>query len=384
MIPRHIFNEDHDMLRESVRAFLAQEAAPYHAQWEKDGHVDRELWIKAGEMGFLCPNVPEEYGGPGLDFLFNMVVTEEISHANLSGIGWGLHSDIAVPYITNYGTEEQKQTFLPGCVSGEYITAIAMSEPAAGSDLQGVKTTAVRDGDGWVMNGSKTFITNGQLANLIIVVAKTDPSAGAKGTSLFLVDTDKTPGFERGRNLEKIGMKAQDTSELFFNDAKLPADALLGGEGQGFGYLMDELPQERLSVAANAVANSAAALEWTREYVTDRKAFGKPISAFQNTQFVMADLATEIAVTRAFVDRCAELHVTGDLDTATASMAKLKATELQCRVLDDCVQLHGGYGYMWEYPVARAWADARVQRIYAGTSEVMKMIIARSLFGGGR
>jgi acyl-CoA dehydrogenase len=384
MIPRKLFNEDHDMLRESVRAFLAQEAAPFHEQWEKDGQVDRALWNKAGEMGFLCPTVPEEYGGPGLDFRFNIVVTEEIGYAGLTGIGWGLHSDIGVPYIVNYASEEVKQKYLPGCVSGEYVTAIAMSEPGAGSDLQGIKTTAVRNDDGWVLNGSKTFITNGQHANLIVVVAKTDPSQGARGTSLFLVDTDNAPGFERGRNLDKMGMKAQDTSELFFNNVQLPEDALIGGEGQGFGCLMDELPQERLNVAVLAMASIEAALEWTVDYVTDRKAFGKPIASFQNTQFVLADLATEFNAARVFVDRCAELHVEGNLDTATASMAKLKSTELQCRVMDECVQLHGGYGYMWEYPIARAFVDARVQRIYAGTSEVMKLIIARSMLGGSR
>ncbi|MDX1571927.1 MAG: acyl-CoA dehydrogenase family protein, partial [Xanthomonadales bacterium] len=327
------------------------------------------------------PTVPEEYGGPGLDFRCNIVVTEEIARFGLSGIGWGLHSDIAVPYIIRYGTEEQKQKYLPGCVSGEYITALAMTEPGTGSDLQAIKTSARRDNDGWILNGSKTFITNGQLANLIIVAAKTDPAAGAKGTSLFLLETDGCEGFERGRNLEKIGMKAQDTSELFFNNVRLPEDALLGGEGRGFAHMMDELPQERLSVSCNAVASAEAALEWTKDYVRERTAFGRPIAGFQNTQFVMAELATEVQVTRAFIDRCAELHLEGKLDTVTASMAKLKCTDLQCKVLDECVQLHGGYGYMWEYPIARAFVDARVQRIYAGTNEIMKLIIARSILG---
>ena len=381
MIPRTLFEEEHEMLRDAVRGFLEQEAVPYHDAWEKAGQVDRSLWTKGGEQGFLSPTVPEEYGGPGLDFRCNIVVTEEIARFGLSGIGWGLHSDIAVPYIIRYGTEEQKQKYLPGCVSGEYITALAMTEPGTGSDLQAIKTSARRDNDGWILNGSKTFITNGQLANLIIVAAKTDPAAGAKGTSLFLLETDGCEGFERGRNLEKIGMKAQDTSELFFNNVRLPEDALLGGEGRGFAHMMDELPQERLSVSCNAVASAEAALEWTKDYVRERTAFGRPIAGFQNTQFVMAELATEVQVTRAFIDRCAELHLEGKLDTVTASMAKLKCTDLQCKVLDECVQLHGGYGYMWEYPIARAFVDARVQRIYAGTNEIMKLIIARSILG---
>jgi len=378
MIARTLFNDDHELFRDSLRKFLEQEATPFHEQWEKDGHVDRELWRKAGEMGFLSPTVSEEFGGVGVDFLYNCIVDEELAFAGLSGIGWGLHSDIAVPYIENYGTDSQKQKYLPACVSGDIITAIAMTEPGTGSDLQSVKSNAVRNDQGWLLNGSKTFITNGQMADLVIVVAKTDPSEGAKGISLFLVESG-TAGFERGRNLEKIGLKAQDTSELFFNNVQLPEDALLGGEGMGFVYLMEELAQERLSVGINAVASCEAALNMTRDYVRERKAFGKPISAFQNTQFVLADLATEIQCTRVFVDQCVALHLEGKLDPPTAAMVKLKTTELQCRVMDECLQLHGGYGYMWEYPIARGFVDARVQRIYAGTNEVMKIIIARSL-----
>lgn len=379
MIPRTLFSDEHEMLRDSVRRFLKAEAEPFHAQWEKDGQTDRGLWKKAGEQGFLCPTLPPEYGGAGADFRYNVVITEEIANLGLSGIGWGLHSDIVVPYLQRYGTEEQRQQWLPRCVTGDFVTAIAMTEPGTGSDLQGVRTHAVRTESGWRMNGSKTFITNGQHANLIIVVAKTEAGSGAKGLSLFVVETDNVKGFERGRNLDKIGMKAQDTSELFFNDVDLPADALLGEEGRGFVYLMQELPQERLSVALNAIASCEAALGWTLAYVKGRKAFGTTIGHFQNTQFVLADLATEVQVMRAFIDRCIELHLEGNLDVPTAAMAKLKGTDLQFRVMDECLQLHGGYGYMTEYPIARAFVDARVQRIYAGTNEIMKIIIARGL-----
>ncbi|WP_444911690.1 acyl-CoA dehydrogenase family protein [Microbulbifer sp. PAAF003] len=378
MVPRTVYNEDHEQFRETLRKFLENEAVPYHHQWEKDGQVDRKLWNKAGEMGFLCPQVDEKYGGLGLDYGYNSIIDEEVARAGLSGIGWGLHSNIAVPYIINYGTEEQKKKYLPKCISGEMITAIAMSEPGAGSDLQGVRTTAVRKGDHYLLNGSKIFITNGQQADLVIVVAKTDPHEGASGVSLLLVEAD-SPGFKRGSNLEKIGMKAQDTSELFFDDVKVPAENLLGGEGQGFIYLMQELPQERLSVAIYAIANAEAALQWTIDYVRDRKAFGKPISAFQNTQFKLAELDSELTALRVFIDRCLELHYNKELDVATAAKAKLLSTDFQCKLLDECVQLHGGYGYMWEYPIARSWADARVARIYAGTNEIMKLIISRDL-----
>ncbi|SDK01842.1 acyl-CoA dehydrogenase family protein [Microbulbifer yueqingensis] len=378
MIPRTVFNAEHEQFRDTVRKFLENEAAPFHAQWEKDGQVDRALWNKAGEMGFLCPQVPEAYGGLELDFGYNAIIDEEICRLGLSGIGWGLHSDIAVPYIVNYGTEEQKQKYLAKCISGEIVTAIAMTEPGTGSDLQNVRTTAIRDGDHYVLNGSKTFITNGQHADLVIVVAKTNPEEGAGGVSLLLVDAS-LPGFKKGTNLEKVGMKAQDTSELFFDDVRVPAEDLLGGEGQGFIYLMQELPQERLGVAIGAIANAEAALQWTVDYVRERKAFGRPIASFQNTQFKLAELSSELTALRVFIDRCMELHYEKKLDISTAAKAKLLATDFQCKLLDECVQLHGGYGYMWEYPIARSWADARVQRIYAGTNEIMKLIIGRDL-----
>ena len=378
-IPRTVYDSDQELFRDMVARFLEREAVPHHERWEEEGQVSRELWLKAGEQGFLSPTVPEAFGGVGVDFRYNAIVDEEVARLGLSGIGWGLHSDIAVPYIIRLGSEAQKKKYLPGTVSGEIITAIAMSEPAAGSDLQGIKTTAVLDGDEYVLNGSKTFITNGQMADLIVVVAKTDPSAGAKGTSLFLVESTME-GFSRGKNLKKIGMKAQDTSELFFDNLRLHKSALLGEENKGFIYLMEELPQERLSVALNAVANTDSILRQTVNYVKERTAFGKSIANFQNTQFKLAEAATDVATTQVFVDRCLELHVKGKLSAATAAQAKLVATEVQNKVIDECLQLHGGYGYMWEYPVARAWADARVQKIYAGTSEVMKLIIARDLF----
>lgn len=380
MIPRTVYEAEHELFRESVRKFLEVEAAPFHAQWEKDGQVDRQLWQKAGEQGFLAPTVPEEYGGVGVDFRYNAIVDEEISRAGFSGIGWGLHSDIGVPYIMNYGSEAIKQKYMPKCVSGEVVTAIAMTEPGAGSDLQGVKTTAVSDGDDYIINGSKTFITNGQHADLVIVVAKTDPDAGAKGTSLILVEAG-TPGFEKGSNLEKIGMKAQDTSELFFQDVRVPKGNLLGEEGMGFIYLMQELPQERLSVGVNAIASARSIIDQTVEYVKERKAFGKSVATFQNTQFKLAELDTEVTSAQVFVDKCLELHIEGKLDVPTAAKLKLLSTDLQCKVIDECLQLHGGYGYMWEYPVARAYADARIQKIYAGTNEIMKLIIGRTLLG---
>jgi len=378
MIPRTIYETEQEQFRDSVHKFLKAEAEPYHSQWEKDGQVDRALWNKAGEMGFLAPTVPEAYGGLGLDFRYNAIVSEEISRLGLTGIGFALHSDIAVPYIIKNGNEAQKQKYLPGCISGDIITAIAMSEPGTGSDLQGIKTTAVLEGDEYVINGSKTFITNGQQADLVIVVCKTDPAAGAKGTSLILIETG-TPGFEKGSNLEKIGMKAQDTSELFFQDVRVPKENLLGQEGMGFLYLMQELPQERLSIAINATASMESIFEQTVDYVKDRKAFGKPIAAFQNTQFKLAQMDAEATAMRVFVDRCIELHIAGKLDTVTASKAKMLSTDLQCKLIDECLQLHGGYGYMWEYPVARAYADARTQRIYGGTNEIMKLIISREL-----
>jgi len=378
VIPRTVYDEEHEQFRTSIRRFLDEEARPHHDAWEKAGQVDRDLWRKAGAQGYLAPQVPEAYGGAAADFRYNAVIDEEISRSGCSGLGWAVHSDIAVPYIINYGSEAQKEKYLPACVAGDIVMAIAMTEPGTGSDLQGIRTTAIADGDDYVINGSKTFITNGQHADLVIVVCKTDPDAGAAGTSLVLVEGDRA-GFERGRNLDKVGMKAQDTSELFFNDVRVPRENLLGEEGKGFLYLMQELPQERLSIGLMAMAASRAILEQTVAYVKERNAFGRPIATFQNTQFKLAEMDTELTAAEVFMDRCLELLIEGKLDTVTASKSKLLGSEVQCRIIDECVQLHGGYGYMWEYPVARAYADARVQRIYGGTSEVMKLIIGRSL-----
>ncbi len=380
MIPRHIFESEHDVFRDTVRKFLMEEAYEQHVQWEKDGQIDRNFWYKAGEQGMLCPGAPEEYGGVGADFRYNMVVSEEVSRLGLTGIGFSLHNDVTTPYLTNVANEAQKQKYLQRCISGDCIVAIAMTEPGTGSDLQGIKTSAVDMGDHYLLNGSKTFITCGQQADIVLVVCRTDPDpkAGAKAFSILIVERDM-PGFERGRNLDKLGQKAQDTSELFFNDVKVPKENLLGEEGMGFIYLMRELPQERLSIAVSAVAGCESVMAQTVNYVKERKAFGKSIADFQNTQFTLAQLEAEVTAMRIFIDRCAELLLTGELTTVDASKAKLLATELQGRVTDQCLQLHGGYGYMWEYPVTRAYADARIQRIYGGTSEVMKLIIGRDL-----
>jgi acyl-CoA dehydrogenase len=381
MIPRTVYDPEHELFRSNVRRFLQEEVEPFHAQWEKEGQVDRDLWRKAGAQGYLVPQAPETYGGAAADFRYNAIIAEEVSRSGCTGLGWGVHSDIAVPYIMNYGTDAQKERYIPACVRGDIVMAIAMTEPGTGSDLQGIRTSAIADSDHYVINGSKTFITNGQHADLIIVVCKTDPTAGAAGTSLLLVEADR-PGFERGRNLDKVGMKAQDTSELFFHDVRVPKENLLGGEGKGFACLMEELPQERLSIGIMAIAAAQAVLDQTVAYVKERNAFGKPIATFQNTQFKLAEMDTELTSAQVFMDRCLELLVAGQLDTVTASKAKLLGSELQCRIVDECVQLHGGYGYMWEYPVARAFADSRVQRIYGGTSEVMKLIIGRALTSG--
>ena len=378
MIPRNLYDSDHEMFRDSLRKFIEAEAMPHHEQWEKDGMVSVEIWLKAGEQGFLCPMIPEEYGGVGTDFLYNCIVNEEIGRSGCTGLGWTLHNDITVPYIVRYGSEEQKQKYLPRCITGELITAIAMTEPGAGSDLQGTNTTAVLDGDHYILNGSKTFITNGQKAGLVIVVAKTNTSAGSKGISLFLVEAD-LPGFSKGKNLTKLGLKAQDTSELFFQDVKVPRENLLGEEGRGFIYLMQDLPQERLSIAVGAVANAKAILEATIAYTKERKAFGTTVASFQNTQFKLAELSAEIDCAEVYTDRCTELLLEDKLDTVTASKAKLLTTDLQCKVADECLQLFGGWGYMWEYPVCRAFADSRIQRIYGGTNEIMKLIISREL-----
>ena len=380
MIERTLFQPEHQAFADSFRRFVEKEITPHHAEWEEQGYVARDVWTQAGANGFLCMSLPEEYGGAGADKLYSVAQMEEIARANATGIGFGLHSEIVAPYILHYGTEAQKRKYLPQLASGAMVGAIAMSEPAAGSDLQGVKTTAIKSADGshYVLNGSKTFITNGWHADLVIVVAKTDPAAGAKGTSLLLVERGM-PGFEKGQRLKKVGMKAQDTSELFFNDVKVPVENLLGAEGRGFICLMEQLPWERLQIAITAVASAQAAIDWTVDYVKQRKVFGQPVAAFQNTRYTLAELQTEVQVARVFVDKCCELILKDELDTATASMAKYWTTDLQCKVMDECVQLHGGYGYMWEYAIARAWADARVQRIYGGTNEIMKEVITRTM-----
>lgn len=388
MIDRTLFNADHEAFRDSFRRFVEKEITPFHDGWEEQGYVDRDVWRSAGANGFLCMTMPEEYGGSGADRLYSVAQMEEIARAGVSGIGFGLHSEIVAPYILHYGTEAQKKHYLPLLATGEMVGAIAMSEPAAGSDLQGVKTTAIKSADGshYLLNGSKTFITNGWHADLVIVVAKTDPAAGAKGTSLLLVEQGM-PGFSKGKRLKKLGMKAQDTSELFFDNVKVPAENLLGGaafEGRGFICLMEQLPWERLQIAIGAVASAQAAIDWTVEYVKDRKVFGQPVASYQNTRYTLAELQTEVQVARVFVDKCCELVAVDKLDTATASMAKYWCSDLQGKVMDECVQLHGGYGYMWEYPITRAYADARVQRIYGGTNEIMKEVISRGMGLGGR
>lgn len=384
MIERTLFNEDHALFRDMVRRFLDEHAKPHHEKWEAQGYVDRDVWLKAGEQGLLLPTVSTDYGGAGATEAMSAVLTEEVARANTSGLGFGLHNDIVAPYIESYGSEAQKKKYLPPMARGEKIGAIAMTEPGTGSDLQGVRTTARRDGDHWVINGSKTFITNGWHADLVIVVTKTDPAAGAKGVSLIIVE-EGTPGFRKGKRLKKVGLKSQDTSELFFDDVRVPAENLLGKEGEGFIYLMQKLPWERLQIAITAHASAQAAIDHTIQYVQDRKAFGSPIGEFQNTRYKLAECQTEVEIGRVFVDKCLEMQIAGVLDSATASMAKLWLSEMQGRVLDACVQLHGGYGFMWEYPVAQAYADARVQRIYGGTSEIMKELISRQMgLGAGK
>ena len=387
MIERSLFTSEHDAFRDSFLRFMQAEIAPYHAAWEQQGFVDKAVWKKAGALGFLNMSMPAEYGGADADKLFSVVQIEALSAAGFTGIGYGLHSEIVSPYLLHYGTAEQKKRYLPLLSSGDMVGAIAMSEPAAGSDLQGIKSTAIRQADGsYLLNGSKTFITNGWHADLVIVVAKTDPNAGAKGTSLLLVERGMK-GFEKGKRLKKVGMKAQDTSELFFDNVRVPAENLLGGpayENRGFIGLMEQLPWERLQIAIGAVGAAQAAIDWTVAYVKERKVFGQPVAAYQNTRYTLAELQTEVQVARVFVDKCTELMMAGTLDTATASMAKYWCSDLQCKVMDECVQLHGGYGYMWEYPIARAYADARVQRIYGGTNEIMKEVITRSMGLGGR
>ncbi|MBI1180279.1 MAG: acyl-CoA dehydrogenase [Alphaproteobacteria bacterium] len=379
MLSRTIYEPEHEMFRDAVRRFFEKEMAPRHADWEKAGCVPREFWLKAGEQGLLCPQVPEEYGGAGGDYRYLAVVDEELGFAGASGPGFTVHSDICAGYLLKYGSEDQKREWLPRMVTGEVIAAVAMTEPGTGSDLQGVKTTARLDGNHYVVNGQKTFISNGQNADLVIVVAKTDPTRGAKGTSLILVEADRD-GFERGRRLDKMGMHAADTSELFFNEVRVPTANLLGQEeGKGFAQLMNELPQERLGIALNAQATAQYAFDLTVAYVKERKAFGKTVFDFQNTRFKLAELKAQLEVGWAFADKCIAHHMRGELTAPDAAMAKLWITEMLGRVVDEGVQLHGGYGFMNEYPIARLYTDSRVQRIYGGTSEIMKELISRTL-----
>jgi alkylation response protein AidB-like acyl-CoA dehydrogenase len=375
-----LYDDVHEEFRSMCATFLAREAVPYHAQWEKDGIVDREVWRKAGKTGMLGMDVPEAYGGGGQagDFRFHCVLLEEIVRSGCSGLGFGLHNDVVAPYLVELTTEEQRERWLPGFCNGDIVTAIAMSEPGAGSDLAGVRTSAVRDGDDYVLNGQKTFVTNGEMADLVIVVAKTDPSKGAHGLSLLAVETG-TPGFARGRRLEKVGLKANDTAELFFDDCRVPASNLLGTENEGFYHLMANLPRERLSIAVGAVAAAEVLLEMTIGYARTREAFGRPIGSFQHNRFLLAELATEVTIARTFLNHCVSEFNAGRLTVSDAAMAKWWTTELQNKVADRCVQVHGGYGFMLEYPVAKAWLNSRVTTIFGGTTEVMKEIIGRGL-----
>ena len=383
MIPRTLFGSDHELFRDQVRRFIAIEITPYHGAWEKDGIVPRSLWLKAGAAGLLCTEVPEAYGGGGGDFLFGAIMIEEMARAGATGPTFYLHSDIVAPYLVHYGTEAQKRRWLPPMSRGEAIVALGMSEPSGGSDVAGMRTTARREGDDYVINGQKVFITAGFNADVIVLACKTDPKAGARGVSLILVETDR-PGFERGRRLEKIGCKAQDTAELFFADCRVPVSNLLGEENRGFYQLMKELSQERLVQAVRAVASAEAALEWTVEYAQQREMFGQTLADFQNTQFKLAEMKAEITMQRVFVDRCIELHLRSELDSTDAAMCKLVSTEMQFRVMDQCLQFLGGWGYMWEFPIARAFVDARLGRIGGGSVEVMKQIIARAMMPKNR
>ena len=377
----HLLTEEHRMFREAFRKFAEREIVPHQEQWEKDGIVSREVWQKAGAAGFLCMDVPEEYGGLGVkDYRYHVIVAEELARVGEAGAGFALHTDMIVPYITNFGSEAQKARWLPGLVSGDLIASVAMSEPNTGSDLQGVQTTAVKSPDGshYTVNGQKTFISNGILNDLVVVVAKTDPDQGARGISLIVLERGME-GYERGRNLDKIGMRSQDTAELYFKDVKVPAENLLGQEGHGFYYLMQGLPQERLAIAVGAIAAAEVALEQTMQYCQERTAFGRPIGKFQNSRFKLAEMKTEVEVGRVFADHSVMLHNEGKLTVDKAAMAKWWLTELEWRVIDQCLQLHGGYGYMMEYPIAKHFINARAQRIYGGTNEIMKEIIGRSL-----
>ncbi len=379
MIERTMFSEEHELFRETVQRFIQEEIIPFHEQWEKEGEVPRELWLKAGEAGLLCCTVPEEYGGLGLDYLFDVVVFEELWRAGTSGPGFLIHTDLVATYLVSFGSEEQKQKWLPKMVTGEAIGSLGMTEPHAGSDLKAIRTRAARDGEDYVINGQKVFISNGQMCDLIILATKTDSSAGAKGVTLFIVEGDR-PGFERGKNLEKLGMKAQDTSEIFLNDVRIPATNMLGSEGKGFGIMMTKLAQERLAQAIRSATVTETVIEWTADYTAERKAFGQTIADFQNTQFVLADLDARATSARIFTDKCIELFMQNKLDPVDAAKAKMITSELHCEAVDKCLQLFGGWGYMWEYPICRAYADARIVKIAGGSIEIMKTIIAREMF----
>lgn len=382
MIPRSTYLEEHELFRESVRRFIADEITPHHRQWERDGQVSRELWLKAGEAGLLCSNAPTEFGGAGADFRYNAILTEELGRAGATGPGFAVHSDMAASYILNFGSDAQKRAWLPKMASGTAIAALALTEPGAGSDLKAIKTTAKRDGDDYVVNGQKVYISNGQLCDIVILACKTDASLGARGMSFVIVESGR-PGFERGRNMEKLGLKAQDTSELFFSDVRVPMSNRIGEEGQGFAIAMHNLAEERLSIAVSAIGACEGILDYTIEYTKERKVFGQSVSAFQNTRFKIAELAAQTQALRVFVDRCIDLAVEKQLDATTAAMAKMLAGELQCRIADECLQFYGGYGYMMEYQIAHAYLDARIRRIAGGSSEVMREIISRKIFADG-
>jgi len=378
MIERTLFSPEHDLFRENVKKFIDKEIAPYHEQWEKDGVVPRDLWLKAGEAGLLGCTVPEIYGGAGADYLYDVIVFEELFRSGFSGPGFLIHADLVITYINSFGSEEQKSKFLPKMVSGEWIGSLGMSEPHAGSDLKAIRTRAVRDGDDYVVNGQKVFISNGQLCDVLVLATKTDKDAGAKGVTLFIVEGGME-GFTRGKNLEKLGMKAQDTSELFFEDVRVPVANMLGEEGKGFAMMMQKLPQERLAQAIRSAVVTETVIEWTLEYTTQRDVFGQTVADFQNTQFKLAELRAEAVVGRVFTDRCIELFMQGKLTAVDAAIAKMQLSNLHCKAVDECLQLFGGWGYMWEYPICRAYADARVVKIAGGSIEIMKTIIARDM-----
>ena len=379
MNKRELFNADHDSFRDTVRKFIAKEIAPFHARWEEDGIVPRDLWLKAGAAGMLCCTIPEEYGGLGADYLFDVIVFEEMARSGFTGPGFLIHCDLVATYIKSFGTEQQKLHWLPKMVTGEAIGSLGMTEPHAGSDLKAIRTKAIRDGDDFVISGQKVFISNGQMCDVLVLATKTDSAAGAKGVTLFLVDTS-LPGFRRGKNLDKLGMKAQDTSELFFDELRVPATAMLGEEGKGFELMMTKLAQERLAQAIRSATVAETVIAYTVAYTAERKAFGTTIGAFQNTQFKLAELQTEAVIGRVFTDACIARFMRGDLNAIDAAMAKMWLSNLHCKVVDECLQLFGGWGYMWEYPIARAYADARIVKIAGGSIEVMKLIIGRKLF----